>query len=35
MSGHYRVQPGGSVEVLPEGDGQTVAKTTSDTRAKP
>lgn len=34
-SGHYRVQPGGPVEVLPEGDGQAAASTPSDARAKP
>ncbi len=34
-SGHYRVQPGGPVEVLADGRGQDAAKTTPQTRAKP
>ena len=34
-SGHYRVQPGGPVEVLADGGGQDAAKTTPETRAKP
>lgn len=34
-SGHYRVQPGGPVEVLPDGDGQSVAKASAAARAQP
>lgn len=34
-SGHYRVQPGGSVEVLPEGDAQAVTIAPTDGRARP
>jgi multidrug efflux system membrane fusion protein len=34
-SGHYRVQPGGSVDVLPDGVAQAATVAPSDTRAKP
>jgi membrane fusion protein, multidrug efflux system len=34
-SGHYRVQPGGPVEVLSDGDAQAATAAPSDTRAEP
>jgi multidrug efflux system membrane fusion protein len=34
-SGHYRVQPGGSVDVPPDGVAQAATVAPSDTRAKP